>query len=334
MKKFWTVVLVIAGVFAMVNFGCSKKNNISIDNSGTTIPTTPPTGGYSRPAGWIDDCEDGASVDTGNVCDYNGDNPGPNVGGYWITFDDDDWSKPYAGAGVAGSTVPAGQSNCGTSYVWPMSQTWSNRLALGLSAKFTMSQPGFPASPYGGANCARITGYVTMNTTPTMPVAPLAAHPETQTGFAYGFIGMGVQLTSTAGSPTCVHIDISGFTGVQFWARSTSNGGAGASFECKLPYTPTTNCDDPILGTLDQYNDYAYHFTATSTWTKYTVPFVGTAPLHFAQATGWGGVPPGVPLATVLANASAIQWQTDCQCPYFLYPNQVELEIDDVQLYH
>ena len=172
-----------------------------------------------------------------------------------------------------------------------------------------------------------MTGYVTVNTIATKPAS------ETQTGFQYGFIGMGVQLTSTAGaSGGCMKVNISGYTGVQFWARSTSNGGAGAAFECKLPYTPNTNCDDPILGTLDAFNDYAFHFTVTNAWTKFTVPFVGAAPNHFAQAAGWGTV---VTLANVLANASAIQFQSDCQCPYFLAPTgSVDLEIDDIQLYH
>ena len=149
---------------------------------------------------------------------------------------------------------------------------------------------------------------------------------------------MGVQLTCTAGStntfglPTCQKVNISGYTGIQFWARSTSNGGAGAVFECKLPYTPNTNCDDPINGTLDKFDDYAVHLgtgiypKVTSTWTKYTLPFTA-----FAQA-GWGTA---VAKTTVLQNASQIQWQSDSStASYFLYPSQVELEVDDIQLYY
>ena len=292
----------------------------TITQTSTITPTFTAT---YRPQGWIDDCEDGASPDTGNVCDYNGDAPAPNVGGYWITFDDDDWSVPYPSAGTPGSTVPAGKSNCGTSYVWPMSAGWSIRTGE-TAEKFSMSQPGYPSSPYGGAYCARMTGYVTTNIITTKPGAG-SAHPETQTGFQYGFIGMGVQLQSTAGSPTCTKVDISGFTGVQFWARSTSNSGTGADFRLKLPYVPNTDCDNPITGTLDKFDDYACKVTVTSTWTLYQKPFSG-----FAQA-GWGTA---VPKLTVLQHASQIQFQTFDQPAYFLFPNSVDLEVDDIQLYH
>ena len=271
------------------------------------------------PQGWIDSCEDGANTDTGNVCDFNGDNPASNVGGYWITFDDNDWSNPYAAAGTPNSLVPAGYSNCGTSYVWPMAATWAARKSE-TPAKFTMSAPGYPSSPYGGAYCARMTGYVTINNTATMP------YLETQTGFKYGFIGMGVQLTSTAGSPGCVKVDISGYTGVKFWARSASNGGAGALFRIKLPYVPNTDCDNPLTGTLDGFNDYYSVFNATDTWTQYTKPFAA-----FVQESGWGTT---VVQNTVLQNASQIQFQTNGQQTYFLYPEAVDLEVDDIQLYH
>jgi hypothetical protein len=341
-KSYLGTVLMFVFLIVLVLIGCSKKRTIALTPSdlgpaGTDTVTqtstpvqtptiTPTRTPVSYPAGWIDDCEDGANAGTGNVCDFNGDNPAKNVGGYWITFDDDDWSNPYTGAGVSGSTNPDNTtySNCGTSYVWPMSKTWSDRFGLGLSSKFTMSAPGYPSSPYGGAYCARMTGYVTDNTSATKPPSETGP-PKGGTGFQYGFIGMGVQLTSTAGSPNCVHVDISGFTGLQFWAKSTSNGGNGASFEVKLPYTPTTNCDDPIHGTLDKFDDYAYVFSATSTWQKFTIPWTS-----FVQA-GWGTA---VLQNTVLQNASAIQWQSNGQTAYFLYPAQVDLEVDDVQLYH
>jgi hypothetical protein len=169
-----------------------------------------------------------------------------------------------------------------------------------------------------------MTGYVTTNMAITKPGIG-SAHPETQTGFQYGFIGMGVQLTSTAGTPSCHKVDISGYTGIKFWARSTSNSGNGASFRLKLPYVPNSDCDNPITGTLDKFDDYAVLFTATSTWTQITKPFSG-----FAQA-GWGIA---ADKTTVLQNASQIQFQTADQPAYFLYPNMVDLEIDDIQLYY
>lgn len=195
----------------------------------------------------------------------------------------------------------------------------ATRMTNSAAVKFTMSAPGCGSSIYGHAYCARITGYVTTNT--------IFGLNETQYGFQYGFIGMGVQLTSTAGSSGgCQHVDIRRYTGVKFYAKSTSNSGSGASFVCKLPYTPNTNCDDPLLGTKDGFNDYKVAFTATSTWTLFTLPFS-----NFKQETGWGTI---VPQSEVLQYASAIQWQTDGQKSYFLYPNAVDLEIDDVQLYY
>jgi hypothetical protein len=317
MKKTLNALIVLAVLF-FVSFSCKKTTVLYPAFTPTFTETVNPNITPTYPPGWIDDCEDGANSGTGNVCDFNGDNPSANVGGYWITFDDNDWTDPYAGAGTAGSTVPAGKSNCGTSYVWPMSATWATRVTI-TAQKFSMSAPGYPSSPYGGAYCARMTGYVTVNDNATMPAS------ELQTGFKYGFIGMGVQLTTTAGSPTCAKVDISSYTGVKFWAKSTSNGGAGADFKLKLPYVPNTDCDNPITGTLDGFNDYTVMFTATSTWIQFTKPFS-----DFAQATGWGTI---VNKTTVLQNASQIQFQTGDQPAYFKYPNAVDLEVDDIQLY-
>jgi len=194
-----------------------------------------------------------------------------------------------------------------------------------------MSSPGYPSSPYngqfGGSYAAKMTGYVTTNVS-TLPPG------ETQYGFQYGFIGMGVQLTCTAGAtntfglPTCQKVDVSGYTGYKFWAKSTSNGGAGSAFETKLPYTPSTgNCDDPITGTLDGFNDYAFQFTATGTWTLITVPFA-----QLAQASGWGVT---VSKTTVLQNVSQIQWQSGDQSAGYTYgTGAVDLEIDDITFYY
>jgi len=165
----------------------------------------------------------------------------------------------------------------GTSSVWPIQ-----------GSTFVMSSPGYG----GGADCAaQMTGVVT-------------------TVYSAGFIGMGTKLNSIAGSPNFEATDLSGATGIRFYAK-----GDGSIYQVKLPYTDSGGNE------LDGYNNYAVTFTASASgWTLITVPFAS-----MTQATGWGTI---VPLLSVLQNAKDIQWQSDTR-PLA----NADLWIDNLEIY-
>jgi|ERR1035437_3228268 hypothetical protein len=321
MKKTLTIILGIALFFVIIIAGC-KKNVLPLP---ADTPTNGPVVTATHPPGWIDDCEDGD-----NVNDYSGANPVHNAGGYWITYDDDS------------------SANSGTSYVWPMSQTWATKKQIGNSTDtppykippFTMSQPGFSSSPYGGLYAARITGYVTTNSS-------LAPPGEMTGGFQFGFIGMGIQLVSSAGEPACNEVDISAYTGVKFYTK-----GDGKTWDIKLPFVSSSlNCDGTITTTMSSFtssDEYKLTFTPPTGWTQETVYFS-----NFTQV-GWGttisiasgrywqgcsatspGTTPGwtatCPIATVKQHVHQIQFQTDDQS--VVYPASRELWIDDIRLF-
>jgi hypothetical protein len=188
-----------------------------------------------------------------------------------------------------------------------------------------MSPPGYTGSPYGTAFAARMTGYVTTNT-----VGPLGLPaPDDHTGYQYGFIGMGTQLTPTAGEPNCQEVDISamGFTGIRFWVK-----GDGMGYSVKLPYTMGastgfTRCDSTQYNpSLDGNNDIKITFTANATWGMFQVPFTA-----LTQEAGWGTTL--IDKSVVLKHLKQIQWQTLDQLANRIYPHVTDLWIDDVQFY-
>ncbi|MCE5299397.1 MAG: CIA30 family protein [Spirochaetia bacterium] len=351
MKKSWLVILSVVAVLVAGMMGCSKKKIVSLEpsdfgtattvgtstltvtltpagtstftNTYTLTPThtitptetpyagsptytltitmtTPPTGTFTAtetpaasptitntvfvaPAGWIDDCEDGD-----NTNDYSG----ARLGGYWITYDD--------------------TANSGTSYVWPMSDTWALKKGL-APQQFMMSSitisAGSPANLSSFA--ARMTGYVTTNTS-TIPPG------ETTAGYVYGFIGMGCQFNPNAGeSGGCQKTDLSAFSGIRFMVR-----GDGDMYSVKLPLTYTTLCDTGSSPT--EFNDYKFDFIAPTEWTLMQIAFT-----QFTQE-GWGKA---VSLTYTVSNASQIQFQTRNQTAGHLYPNIVDFWIDDIEVY-
>lgn len=276
----------------------------TVSQTHTITPTFTPFVYQPHPSGWIDDCEDTFAP---NANDYNGANPALNVGGYWITYDD--------------------RANTGTSYVWPMSADWAvehgivaDKAAFNADPqyRFTMSAPGYDGSTYGQAYAARMTGYVTTSVAGSTPPW------ETVAGYQYGFIGMGTQLTVTAGEPDCIKVDISAYTGIKCWVK-----GDGEMYHIKLPYTKTTLCDTKDIGSFTAHDDYKFSFIAPTVWSELVVPFT-----NMTQA-GWGTP---ATRAAVLGAASQIQFQTD-QSPagadywYNADDNGVELWVDDIQLY-
>jgi hypothetical protein len=182
-----------------------------------------------------------------------------------------------------------------------------------------MSSPGYTGSTYGTAYAARLTGFAIVDTTLKNDVPDWAVAP----GYIYGFIGMGVQLTVTAGEDGgCQKVDISGYTGVKFWTK-----GDGKIYHIKLPYTKDTLCDTKDVGSFTAHNDYKVTFTASATWTLMEFPFTA-----FKQATGWGTV---VPLTDVLQAASQIQFQThEPQANYEFADGGDDLWIDDIEFYY
>lgn len=354
MKKVWMSVLVIFVVMAMVIIGCSKKKNIELTAAdiGTPVPagtatitqTNTPYNGTPTftatateistvppppmwPAGWIDDCEDTIAP---NENEFHLLGPGPHVGGYWITYDDNSIK------------------NNGTSYVWPMSQPWSTRKGMGMTPAFQMSQPGYPGSTYniGTGSAVRVTGYVTMNTPATRPPGI-----ETVNGYIYGFFGFGTQLTPTAGEPYCEEVDITPYQGIKFWVKGD---GFANAWSVKLPFSAQNgNCDGTLTATpssLTGDDEYKLVFTAPTTWTQKTVAF------STLTQEGWGtgiSVPDGrfwkgcsatvagtspasygtCPMSVVKQHVKQIQFQTNGQALGTIYPAAREMWIDDIQLY-
>jgi hypothetical protein len=369
MKKVWVFVLLIFTVLALVIIGCGKKKNVilapsdfgtaTITATASTIPTksitptntpyqgtptnTPvysptitPTTPPPHPLGWIDDCDDTYAP---NANDFTLTGPVLNHGGYWITYDDN-------------STV-----NNGTSYVWPESATWAERKGE-TAGPFTMTSPG----NNGSFACARVTGYVDtcaggagsnwLDTACALPGITTYWPPYESGAFRFGFIGMGCQLTPTAGEgntnplnvtdglvddPTdCQEVDVtnSGFTGIQFYCK-----GDGLGWRMKIPYTNQLNCDGKN-GTLAQRkacnyaeaNDVGFNFTPTGTWTLVQIPF--TSLTH--ESWGFTCSAPGADCTapTVLKHVKQLQFQTFGDPAAVLdYPTQRELEVDDIQFY-
>lgn len=372
MKKVWIALVVIFTALAVVIIGCSKKKDISLTAadfgtptvaasatstivpgtptmtgtttpviSATITPTFTATAAATYPAGWIDDCEDGGDNTFKNVNDFHippvitSNPPVHNLGGYWITYDDN------------------GPANNGTSYVWPMSDPWAARKGL-TPETFSMTAGGYPGSPYGSAYAAMVTGYVTTNT--------ITAPGETKVGYVYGFFGFGTQLSPTAGenltneAQGCQEVDISGFTGVKFWCKGD---GVTNGWSIKLPFTVNGanggNCDGSVTtnpSTLTGSDEWKLNFTAPTTWTLETIPFSSMT------QEGWGssisipdgrywkgctatspGTTPGLPtdasagcpVSIVQKHAKQIQFQTVGQT--VVYPTSRSIYIDDIYLY-
>ncbi|MCE5300056.1 MAG: CIA30 family protein [Spirochaetia bacterium] len=187
------------------------------------------------------------------------------------------------------------QANAGTSYVWPWSDPYATSHGL-TPMLFEMSAGG-----YNSSYAAHITGYTTST-------------------YQYRFIGMGCQLTATAGSSGgCHDVDISNFTGISFWAK-----GDATNYIVMIPYTPSypdMTCDS---ASLVAYADYGYKLTAVpTTWTQYTIAFT-----QFTQPS-WGSIHPA--LTTVLQHAKQIQFKTDD--PPSAHDAGVDFWVDDVTFY-
>jgi hypothetical protein len=263
------------------------------------------------PGALVDDCEDGDDVNL--------------WGGYWITYDDN------------------GPVNNGTSYVWPMSQTWATRWKLGTTPPFAMSTPG-----YNSSYAAQVTGYVTTDSVTTEPAS------ETITGYTYGFIGMGTQLINGAGEPTCYEVDVSRFTGMKFWAKGD---GYASGWEFKVPFTTTTNgnCDESTSITPSSFtgsDEWNFVFVAPATWTQFTIPFSSLTQYGWgatASPSGgrfWNGctktspgntpglpsdAASGCPITVVLKHAKQIQFQSVGQTN--VYPQARQLWVDNLTFY-
>lgn len=330
MKKAIVLIAILALITAALSLSaCSKKRTVTLDPSeiGTSSTNTPtytntvppgststytgtPTNTYTRtptatatntpppkPVGWIDDLEDPYGPNQNDFQVTGG--PVLNSGGYWITFDDNS------------------KQNNGTSYVWPMAETWAARKGV-PHTPFTVSAPGYPGSPYGTGYAARITGYVTgcsggsgswwLDTTCTYPGVTIYNPPDEKTVFRFGFIGMGCQLTPTASEGNtgfmagvttvagliddpldCQEVNISGFTGIRFWYK-----GDGLNWRVKIPYTNQLNCDGKwhpempadvtitaaIMATASytKANDAGYNIMNSATdWTQISIPFTSLA---------------------------------------------------------
>jgi len=346
MKKTLAAVVIVTVVLLINLSACGKKRLVPVEpseiNTSTftytptetnTVDPAAPTNTFthtptetvtiSKPAGWIDDCEDTYGPNQNDFQVTGG--PVLNTGGYWITYDDN------------------ATNNNGTSYVWPMSQTWAVRKAI-TQDPFTMSAPGYDASPYGTAFAARITGYVTTNSVATKPP------DEATTGFQFGFIGFGMQLSPTAGQDWgCNEVDITAFNGIKFWCK-----GDGLSWRLKIPYTDQTNCDGNVTYTASSYthdDDWGKNFVAPATWTQITINFSqltqegwgktqggcsATTSTNFALSDGvvlTGGPCPISPTATspILLHSKQLQIQSVGQTT--VYPATREIWIDDVELF-
>jgi len=303
------------------NTNTNTATNTHTATIDATATNTPP----AKPAGWIDDCEDTYGPNQNDFQVTGG--PVLNTGGYWITYDDN------------------ATNNNGTSYVWPMSQTWAVRKAI-TQETFAMSAPGYAGSLYGTAYAARITGYVTTNTAATQPP------DEATTGFQYGFIGFGMQLSPTAGQDWgCHEVDITAFTGIRFWCK-----GDGQSWRLKIPFTDQVNCDGNVTYTASSYthdDDWGKNFVAPTDWTQIEITFAtlaqegwgktsggcsATTATNFALSDGVvlsGPACPILPTATslILQHAKQIQIQSVGQGAAVVYPNSREIWIDDVELF-
>ena len=339
MKKTLTAVFTITVIFLVILSACSKKRSVAVEPSAVNTPTetntvdpSAPTSTFTytptetvtvtKPAGWIDDCEDTYGPNQNDFQVTGG--PVLNTGGYWITYDDN------------------ATNNNGTSYVWPMSQTWAVRKGI-TQETFAMSAPGYDGSPYGTAFAARITGYVTTNTV----IPP----EETVGGFQYGFIGFGMQLSPTAGQDWgCNEVDITAFTGIRFWCK-----GDGNSWRLKIPYTDQVNCDGNVTYTASSYthdDDWGKNFVAPTDWTQIEITFdtltqegwgktsggcSATTTTNFALSDGVvlsGPACPILPTASslILQHAKQIQIQSVGQGA-LVYPVTREIWVDDVELF-
>ncbi|PKL90527.1 MAG: hypothetical protein CVV21_12045 [Candidatus Goldiibacteriota bacterium HGW-Goldbacteria-1] len=387
MKKALVTVIVVLAAVGIIFSACSKKRTVPVapedlgtathtatftntptatDTWDTSIPTntftrtftsTPTNTPIPKPAGWIDDCEDIYGPNQNDFQVTGG--PVLNSGGYWITYDDNS------------------KQNNGTSYVWPMSDTWAERKAVSPEP-FVMSAPGYSGSPYGQGYAARVTGYVTgceggsgswwLDTTCTGAGTITIYNPaEETTVFRFGFIGMGCQLTPTAGEGAtgyatgmtgvagliddpidCQEVDLSGFTGIRFWYK-----GDGMNWRVKIPFTNQLNCDGkyhpemPVgeeaaimsSASYTKANDAGFNIVASATdWTLIEIPFTSLAyetwsnPLvNAADCSAPGG---DCAIATVLQHVKQIQFQTfGDPAADNRYPNSRELWIDDIELY-
>jgi len=187
-------------------------------------------------------------------------------------------------------------ANGGTSYAVPMSDTWANSHSI-TTAPFYMQHPGCDTSGNNVATgfSARMTGLVT-NT------------------YTYGFVGMGNTFLNPQGPVSLTYVH--GWKGVSFWVK-----GDGKTYKMKIGSV------NPMFLLSVNDNFYEWSFTASSTWTKITVPFTS-----MTQEPYWGTVLPVTSVADCLDMAVNIQWQ--CQGADVIGNNAtVDLALDNVTFY-
>lgn len=124
------------------------------------------------------------------------------------------------------------------------------------------------------------------------------------TAFTYGFVGMGNTMLTPKGP-----VDISGITGIRFWEM-----GDGKQYRMKISSSSTAF----LLGAGDNF--YGYAFNSHATWYQQDILLT-----MLTQEAYWGT---SVALATAMAMATDIQWQTVGQ-PIA----SIELWIDEVEFY-
>jgi hypothetical protein len=196
--------------------------------------------------------------------------------------DDGDNRNNMAGYWYTYDDNPA--PNYGTSYVVPMNNNYATAHSM-TPVPFYMQATGYTDT----GMAARITGYVT-NT------------------YAYGFIGMGIDLKNPLGPQ-----NIFCCQGIRFWQK-----GDGNSYRVRL-MAPAAYPTDGVGG-----NMYGWQFTPTSAWSQITVPF--SSMTQEGAPTPWGNDHPS--LSQVLGEVQGIQWQTVVQ-PLA----SINLWVDQIEIY-
>ncbi len=295
MKRFLKEVMVMATIMLLVTalmvIGCSKKKAIDLTaadigpagtatNSPIVIPSATPTWTYSAPRVWLDRCEDGNNQIEFTV---------PSSPGYWFTYDDN--APPDNGTTLV---VPWGDPKFMTAGLTP--------------TPFYMQAPGVGIDGTGtSAYAARMTGYVRNNN-------------STPPGMAYGFAGMGFNLTDPKGAFSVTSTaGVGGYVGIKFWYRGAVTGAsAQAVYRLKL--------DAPGTYTTADVYGYQFNVPVDDSWTQFVHPFS-----DFTQE-GWGATPP-VTLFSVLSNLVALQWQTATKGSSSSTEGYFELWVDNIELY-
>ena len=226
------------------------------------------------------------------------------------------------------NTVPAGSTNTFTNTPTPTFTVTNtpNTSSCMFADMENTSSPGDPqANTYGGywyvyagGTPATIWPGLGDNLTPSAGGANYTAYANRITGTVgiagttYPCIGMGAQLSASAGAPSYTETDISSCTGMKFWVK-----GDGKTYFVKVPYTTAAGVS------LTGYNDYKFGFAAGAAWAEVDAPFVS-----FAQASGWGT---SAVMSTVLQHAKEFQWQTDFYAA--TGTTTADLWVDEITLY-